>query len=120
MKKSLFMAVMVTLPLSTSLAWANDTHHPDKGRKAATAMTGKDTKMQMGKMQKHMLSMHAQMHKIMDAENPQERKQLMQEHSKMMQDNMQMMQRSMDGEMMGKGKMGGDDKGEGKGGGMKE
>lgn len=77
MKKSLLIAVLVTLPLSTSLAWADDAHHPDKDKKPATTMTDKDTQMQTGKMQEHMLSMHAQMHKIMDTKNPQEREQLM-------------------------------------------
>ncbi|MDO8861644.1 hypothetical protein Q6D67_08010 [Haliea sp. E1-2-M8] len=119
MKKSLLIGVMVTLPLSTSLAWA-DAHNSDKDKKPATTMTDKDTQMQMGKMQEHMLSMHAQLHKIMDAKNPQEREQLMQEHSKMMQDHMQVMQGRMDGGMMGKGKTGGDAKGGRMDGGMKD
>lgn len=110
MKRSLLIAVMVSLPLSSSLTWADDAHHPAKDKKPAKNMTDKDTQMRMGKMQEHMLSMHAQMHKIMDAKNPQEREQLMQEHSKMMQNNMQMMRGMMDGEMMGKGKMGDDAK----------
>ena len=114
MKKSLLIAALVALPLSTSLAWADDAHHPDKDKKPATTMTDKEKHMQMGKMQEHMLKMHEQMHKIIDAKNPQEREQLMQEHSRMMQDNMQMMQG-----MMGKGKVGGDAKGGKMDGGMK-
>lgn len=115
MKKSLLIAVLATLPLSMSLAWADESHHPDKDKKPATAMTDKDKKMQMGKMQESMLKMHEQMHKIMDAKNPQERERLMQEHSKMMQDNMQMMQG-----MMGEHGMKGDDAKGGKmDGGMK-
>ena len=119
MKKSLLIAVMVTLPLSTSLAWADEAHHPDMNKKPATTMTDKDKQMQMGKMQEHMLRMHEQMHKIMGAKNPQEREQLMQEHSKMMQDNMQMMQGMMGGGMMGGGMMGGDAKDQKMDGGMK-
>ena len=70
MKKSLLIAVLATLPLSTPLAWAEETQHSDK-----------DKQMQMGKMQENMLRTHEQMHKIMDAKNPQERERLMQEHS---------------------------------------
>ncbi len=72
----------------------------DMGTKPATAMTDSEKQMQMGKMQEAMLRMHEQMHKIMDAKNPQEREQLMQEHMKMMQEHMSMMQG-----MMGKGAM---------------
>lgn len=57
----------------------------DMGTKPATAMTDSEKQMQMGKMQESMLKMHEQMHKIMDAKNPQEREQLMQEHMNMMQ-----------------------------------
>lgn len=70
------------------------------GEKPATAMTDKEKQMQMDKMQEAMVRMHEQMHKIMDAKNPQEREQLMREHKKMMQDHMHMMQG-----MMGKGAM---------------
>ena len=72
----------------------------DMGKKPATAMTDSEKQMHMGKMQDAMLRMHEQMHKIMDAKNPQEREKLMQEHTKMMQDHMDMMQG-----MMGNGAM---------------
>ena len=111
MKKSLLTALLATLPLATSVALADDAHHPDKSKKPATAMTDSEKQMQMGKMQEAMLRMHEQMHKIKDAKNPQEREQLMQEHAKMMQDHMRMMQGMMGGGMMGHGKMGGDAKG---------
>ena len=102
MKKSFLIAALVTLPLSLSQAWAEETHHTDKDKKPAAAMTDKDKQMQMSKMQENMLKMHEQMHKIMDAKNPQERDQLMQAHAKMMQDGMQMMKTMMGGhEMMG-------------------
>ena len=53
---------------------------------------------QMGVMQESMLKMHEQMHKIMDAKNPQERERLMQEHQHMLHQHMQAMK---DGGMMG-------------------
>jgi len=110
MKKTILIAVLATLPLSLPLAWADEAHHADKDKKPATTMTDKDKQMQMGKMQEKMLRMHEQMHKIMDAKNPQERERFMQEHSKMMQDNMSMMQGMMGGEAKG-GKMDGGMKG---------
>ena len=101
MKKSLLIAVLTTLSLSMPLAWADEAHHSDKGKKPALTVTEPGKQMQMGKMQENMLKMHEQMHKIMDAKNPQERERLMQEHSKMMEANMQMMQGKMDGGMKG-------------------
>lgn len=92
MKKSFLIIVLTTLPLFTPFVWAEEAHHSDKDKKPATTMTDKDKQMQMGKMQENMLRMHEQMHKIMNAKNPQERERLLQEHSKMMQDNMSMMQ----------------------------
>ncbi len=97
MKKSLFIAGLVALSLSTPLAWAEEAHHAAKDTKPATTMTDKDKQMQMDKMQENMLRMHAQMHKIMDAKDPQERERLMQEHANMMRDNMRMMQGMMSG-----------------------
>ena len=47
-----------------------------------------DMDKQMGVMQESMLKMHEQMHKIMDAKNPQEREQLMQEHLHMLHQHM--------------------------------
>ena len=43
---------------------------------------GMDKKISV--MQEGMLKMHEQMHKIMDAKNPQEREQLLQAHREMM------------------------------------
>ncbi|MDP2027982.1 hypothetical protein [Sulfuriferula sp.] len=57
---------------------------------------GMDKKISV--MQEGMLKMHEQMHKIMDAKNPQEREQLMQAHQEMMHQHMQAMK---DGGMMG-------------------
>lgn len=110
MKKSLLIAVLAALPLSISLALAEDAHHADKSKKPTSAMADNEKQMQMGKMQEAMMKMHEQMHKVMDAKNPQEREHLKQEHAKMMQDHMQMMQGMM-GDKMGHGKMGGDAKG---------
>ena len=106
MKKSLLIAALAVLSLSTPLAWAEEGHHADKDKKPTTTMTDKDKQMQMGKMQENMLRMHAQMHKIMDAKDPKERERLMQEHLNMMQDNMHMMQGMMGSDAKG-GKMGG-------------
>ncbi|MDO8705171.1 MAG: hypothetical protein Q7J84_09520 [Sulfuricaulis sp.] len=107
MKKSLLIAILATLPLSTPLAWAEEAHHSDQDKKSATTMTDKDKLMQMGMMQEKMLRMHEQMHKIMQSKDTKERERLMQEHLKMMQDNMSMMQGMMGGGMMGQGKMDG-------------
>ncbi len=106
MNKSLLIAALTVLSLSTPLAWAEEDHHADKDKKPATAMTDQNKQMQMGKMQENMLRMHAQMHKIVDAKDPQERARLMQEHLNMMQDNMRMMQGMMGSDAKG-GKMGG-------------
>jgi len=57
-----------------------------------------DMDKKIGTMQESMLKMHEQMHKIMDAKNPQEREQLMQAHREMMHRHMQSMK---DGGMMG-------------------
>lgn len=62
-----------------------------------------DMDKQMGAMQESMLKMHAQMHAIMDAKNPQERERLTQEHRHMLHQHMQAMK---DGGMMGGGMMG--------------
>ena len=110
MKKLFLIAVLATLPLSVSLSRAEDAHHSDKNKEPAVAVTEKDKQMQMGKMQENMLRMHEQMHKVMDAKNPQERERLMQEHAKMMQDSMRMMQGMMGGDAKG-GKMDGGMKG---------
>ncbi len=89
MKKSIFMAMLLTLPLSINYSWADETNKSEKHKESA--MTDKDKSMKMVKMQEKMLAMHEHMHKIMDAKTPQERESLMQEHTKMMQDNMHMM-----------------------------
>ena len=119
MKKALLIAVLATLPLSTSLAWADESHHAGQDKKPATAMTEKDKQMQMGKMQETMLRMHEQMHKIMQSSDPKEREKLMQEHAEMMQDHMRMMHGMKGGGMMEHGMMGGDGKGGKMDGGMK-
>ena len=110
MKKSIHIAALATLLFSTSLTWAEEAHHPDQDKKSATTMTDKDKQMQMGEMQKKMLRMHEQMHKIMQSKDAKEREKLMQEHAKMMQKNMSVMQGMMGSEMMG-GKMSGGMKG---------
>lgn len=105
MKKSIRILVWASLALVTSLAWADDAHHPAKDPQPAATSMGGQEKMQMGKMQEKMLQMHEQMHKIMQAKTPAERDKLMQEHAKMMQEHMHMMH-GMKGGMM-EGGMGG-------------
>ncbi|MDO8705170.1 MAG: hypothetical protein Q7J84_09515 [Sulfuricaulis sp.] len=61
----------------------------------------------MSVMQESILKMHEQMHKIMDAKNPQERERLMQVHGHIMHQYMQAMK---DGGMIGQGMMGADAK----------
>jgi len=63
-----------------------------------------DMEKKMSEMQEGMLEMHAQMHKIMDAKNPQEREELVQTHQQMMQQHMHNMQAMKDGGGMGAGK----------------
>jgi len=115
MKKTLLIAALAAITLSTPLVWAEESHHANKDKKPAMVMTDKDKQAHMAKMQENMLRMHEQMHKIIDAKNPQERERLMQEHSKMMQDSMQMMH----GSMGGHGMMSGEAKGGKMEGGMK-
>ena len=57
-----------------------------------------DMDKQMAVMQESMLKMHEQMHKIMDAKNPQERERLTQAHRETMHQHMQTMK---DGGMEG-------------------
>ena len=100
MNKSLLLAVLTTLLLSTPLAGAEETHHTDTDKVPTTAMTDQGIQ-QMGKVQEHMFLMHKHMLKVMDAKNPQDRERLMQEHSKMIQDGMRREQGMMtDHEMM--------------------
>lgn len=66
-----------------------------------------DMENPMGVMQESMLKMHEQMHKIIDAENLQERERLMQEHREMLHQHMQAMK---GGETMGQGMRGDDAK----------
>lgn len=108
MKKALLIATLIALPLTTSLAGAEEQHMSSGGKTATATMMDNDDQKQMTKMQENMLRMHEQMHKIMNAKTPEERKSLMQEHEKMMETGMQMM-RGMKGghEMTGSDGKGG-------------
>ncbi len=110
MKKVLLTALLSTLLLSS--AWAEDAPHADKKMKPSTAMTDKNQKMNMDKMQENMLRMHEQMHKIMQSSDVKERVALMEAHSKMMQESMRMMHGMKGDEMMGHDKMNGGMKGQ--------
>ena len=94
MKKSILITALTTLSFTMPFAWAHEGHH-HANKKAATPMTAKDKQMRMEKMQEHMLQMHAQLHKIMDAKTPEERKKHMDEHLIMMKDKMQSMRGMM-------------------------
>ncbi len=101
----LILATVVSLFFCGSLAFAAEEHHP--GSKGAPT---EDAAKQARMMQEHMIKMHEQMHKIMDAKDPKERERLMQEQQKTMQEHMKQMHGGMGG-MMGPGKMGGEGKG---------
>lgn len=98
----LFAGLTFSLPIYADMHGGTDAMGMDD--KSAMPMSDNDNQVQMGKMQESMLQMHEQMHKIMDAKDPQKREQLTQEHAKMMQDHMRMMHG-----MMGKGGMMGGD-----------
>ena len=87
-------------------AFAMDDHH--HGGKMAGKAGAMDDK-QLAQRQQHMLRMHEQMHKIMQAKDAQERERLTQEHRQMMREHMQAMHGDkgmMDHGKMGHGKMG--------------
>lgn len=84
MKALFIIATLTTLPLSLSQAWAEELQLSDMSNKPAATSMDKDK--HSGMTQEKMLLMHEQMHKIIDAKNPQEREQLMQAHAKMMRD----------------------------------
>lgn len=106
--KQILLASVLAAVFAATPASADDAHHPDQGKKpAATAAApvkpAADSGKKMEMMQEHMLKMHEQMHKIMQAKAPAEREKLMQQHRQQMQDHMQMMR----GGMMGSDMMGG-------------
>lgn len=100
----LILATAVSLLCFAPIGRSADEHHPPDG-------PPRDAKS-MRMMQEHMLKMHAQMHKIMEAKDPAERERLMQEHQKMMQETMHDHMMQMHGGMGGgmRPDMGGDGK----------
>lgn len=115
MKYSAFSTTLALAAVLTAVpaAFAVDDHHPgskqaDKGY--ASAGKGAMDDKQMEQKQQHMLRMHEQMHKIMQAKDAQERDRLMQEHRQMMREHMQSMHGNkgmMDHGQMGTRKMDG-------------
>jgi hypothetical protein len=86
MNKLILMAI-VSLALTACAAPGSEQHvHDEKG-----APGGGDTGKPMTMMQDNMLRMHEQMHKIMEAKDPNERARLMKEHRAIMQEHMKMM-----------------------------
>lgn len=95
------VALIAALSLTSTVALAEDAHHPDRPTaKAGAAPPDKEQKMNM--MQGQMLKMHEQMHKIMDTKSPQERETLMREHRDIMHKHMESMGGMKDGGMMNK------------------
>lgn len=89
------------------IAFAVDDHHPGgkpAGKPAPAGKAGMMDEKKMTQMQQHMLRMHEQMHKIMQAKDAQERDRLTQEHRQMMREHMQTMHG--DKGMMDHGQMG--------------
>jgi len=100
MRKQSLMVLAVSLTLAAGVAMAAEEHHPAQKGAAPASGAGMDGK-QMSMMQDHMLKMHEQMHKIMQAKDAAERERLKQEHMKMMQEHMKAMHGP--GGMMGSG-----------------
>jgi len=92
----LILAAMAALALAACAAPGGERHaHEEKGPTAAQA--GNRT----AAMQDNMLGMHEQMHKIMEARDPNERARLMKEHQDQMHEHMRMMGGHGKGGMMG-------------------
>src|SRR5262245_27435848 len=94
--RKLILTAIVPLALTACAALDDDKQvHHEKG---APAM---NTGQQMAMMQNNMLSMHEQMHRIMEAKDPAERARLMRERQETMQQLMKMMGTHGMGGMMG-------------------
>lgn len=94
--KNTAVAMIAAAALSSVAAFADNMQKAQAGT-AAAGMPDKDQQARM--MQEHMLKMHEQMHKIMDAKSPQEREKLMQEQRDTMRQHMDMMSGMMGGGM---------------------
>lgn len=94
-----YSAFTKTLALATVLtavpaAFAVDDHHSaskQSDKSSASAGKGAMDDKKMSQMQDHMVRMHEQLHKIMQAKDAQERERLTQEHRQMMREHMQAM-----------------------------
>ena len=122
MKKTLLIAAMSAMILSTSTVLAQPAAPADKGAQAKpSAPNVAEFDKQMAQAQENMKKMQEQMDKIRQTQDPQERQKLLQDHWASMQSNMQMMHgmdgagrmgccgggHMMGGQMMGHGMMGG-------------
>lgn len=84
MKKSILQMLLVPLFfITTSLAYADDSHHKDSGSNASS--------MDMSNIQVHMDKMQSLMTKVSNTKSEKERQALMQEHMKEMNQSMEMM-----------------------------
>lgn len=127
MKYSILFTALATVALSAPLAFADEAHPPEVGKKAAPARSGKtagiadkQTDMQMGQMQEQMKKMQAQMEEIRKTTDPEERQKLMRQHMQSMREGMKTMRGMCDDMEEGGGMMGGDMKSGMMGGDMME
>jgi hypothetical protein len=115
-QKLAMSAIAASLAFATP-AFADDTHHPEKGQEAkvASAKPAAKTAPTVQKMQDNVKKMQAQLDRIAKAKTDEERQMAMAEHMQTMQENMKLargMQAGMmdcpmmEGGMMGKGGMG--------------
>jgi hypothetical protein len=92
----LTLIAMFSFALVACAAPGGEKHvHDEKGA------AGGDTGKPMAMMQDNMLRMHEQMHRIMEAKDPDERARLMKEHQESMREHMKMMGSHDKGGMMG-------------------
>lgn len=80
------LGVIASLAALSAVATpASADHHMAPGAKPGMAMSEKDKQMNMENMQKNMLGMHEQMHKIQDAKSPADRERHMKDMQALMQ-----------------------------------
>ena len=104
MNRLLQMTLAAAIPLLIQPAFAQQPPAATKeAAPAQSAPTPQDVDKQFAKMQEHMATMQAQMDKIRQTKDPQERQRLLQEHWTTMQDTMSLMHGGRGGMMMGGG-----------------
>lgn len=108
--KNLFILTTVASLLVAPIAFADDSHHPEKAQesKAAATKAAKAAPVKATQSDQSMMAMHGQMQKMRDhmakiqaTTDPAERQKLVQEHMQMMSEGMKMMNGMGGGMMMG-------------------